>query len=261
MGVVEGSQQLSQARYVLASFKNFAYHAAVDCFVDNLTGQELMTALEESLEYYHLSDYKSYKYVEKALKEVEKSSSVMCTLPNLRKLPLPKGLPKPLFKLSAATMGSLFESMGMKLPKGDDPVTLAASTYVTVYDYVFAALTMVLAIFAIFLALTRKNRHDSFDIGSVVIRVLLAIMTAVLCIVGHKNVDFKIEYISSVMMLPTIVITLTVIIITDRVMRVFANWRLKKNGLYPEDLEVESKTPSDVENEETITFIDGGHLK
>ena len=118
--------------------------------------------------------------------------------------------------------------MGMTLPREGRPTIPAINSWLVVYDYYWAALFIFLGCLIAFTALTRRHKHDIFDLTSISARLAMALLALSLWLVGHFHVELIEECIHSVMIVPTAVITLTIITAVDRCGREAANWRLRR---------------------------------
>jgi len=229
VGVVEGAQQLALARYMLYTLRKYGAKMVEICVDEELDAQDLADKLTEASDYFQL--YKKleslpwYQNVTGLITEAGRESGI-CT--NVEAADITE-LPEKLQEIFATTAAGFYATLGVKLDPEANPLDTALESWKIVYRYFWSATVMLLGCFIICMLLIRRNRVDFFDISSLLNRGVVFVTGAVfLGLSGSESVMYSL--LETPFLLPTLVLLLYFIIITDRVAAWIANRRNRKSG-------------------------------
>jgi hypothetical protein len=240
VGVVEGSQQIALARYVLKQSAKVLKSIDEYCLIEHLDGMPLVDKLIDTISYFQLDSkvesQQYYQNVTTALEFVADQSGI-CSPENLvdptqYTLGIDQQFaPDNVYAVWWETTAGIYASLGVKIPKGKDALVAAVNAFQVVYIYYFASLMLLLLCLLLFIVIVRRNhKADAFDITAITMRTLGFLAALVLLGIGAKNSDRLYNFLSTPAILPIVVCILLIIILTDRFAAVFANWRLKRSG-------------------------------
>lgn len=235
VGVVEGSQQIALARYIVKAINKLDKSIIQACLVDNLDGKALVEKLATTIDYFQL-DYKleSSIYVANVTYDLEfvYNTTGICASENLDPSFYQTSMyPEPLLWLFYDTSSAIYASLGMKLPANQPAIDVAIESWKVIYVYYFASVALLLFCLGAFLVVTRRNhKADLFDWVGTTTRVIGFVASFALMIMGVSHRIWLYDYLSTPGIIPTVLIIMLVIIIFDRLAGGIANWRLRKSG-------------------------------
>lgn len=232
VGVVEGSQQVALARYIMRQTTKIDKAFYEDCMVNHLDGVPLVNAIVKSLQYFQLeSKVESERWIPVLNDDIFTIGNMtsICAPENVNGKYEPGWYPQELVNLLYDSLGAIYSSLGMKLPLDKDPTLVAVHSWRIVYIYYWSSFVLLLASLIAFLFLIRKNKADIFDWVSVIVRFVVLLAGAALIAVA-ANQDALFTFLATPAVLPTCVILLFLVLLFDRLSGVFANWRLRKSG-------------------------------
>lgn len=141
--------------------------------------------------------------------------------------------PQSLKNLALILTEGMFYGLGVKIPtdklKTKLSVEIAIDSWWVVYVYYWSSFCLLIACSTIFMLLIRRHKADIFDRVSVITRLIVIAIGAVM-IALIANEDRLYGFISSPWILPTCLILLLLVQFFDRISAMYANWRLKKSG-------------------------------
>lgn len=228
VGVVEGSQQVTLAWYVIKSFTKVIKDVDHYCGQLGYQGTELTDKLWNTIDYFQL-----YKKAESAgqLDVITQdlwvigNDTSLCATGNLDKDMA--NWPKSISKMLHDVLGGIYESLGMDVPEDGDPAVVALHSWKIVYIYYWASILTLLICLMVCLHLIRKGaRVDIFDWFSMTARGLGVAASIAFLIVAAKSGAFY-NLISSPAILPMVVGMFFAIITLDHIGRKLSNWRLR----------------------------------
>ncbi|KAI9792512.1 MAG: hypothetical protein M1816_002032 [Peltula sp. TS41687] len=229
VGVVEGSQQIALARYVIKQISKFDKELSEACRVNNLDGMDLQQSLNASVEYFQFSSKVESErwipFIDDDLFRIGQNTDI-CSPANTR---LATEYPEDISQLLYHTMSAVYASLGMKLDPKKAPVELAIRSWHTVYEYYWSSALILLACMIAMMYLIRKNKADIFDWVSLSSRGVCAIV-AIIFLGLSKIQDAQFRLLESPAIVPIFAGILLLIIILDRLSAVFSNWRLRRSG-------------------------------
>ena len=230
VGVVEGAQQVALARYVLKSDIKLSTMLTDFCFQENLVGDGLITALNETLDYYQFIDKPeahSWHYtILDTLHGIAESPNICSNATGSTVNDLPDSLQR----FGAGIVSGIYASLGYKLKfdKYIDALGVAKESWKIVYRYFWSANAILFGTFIIFTILIRRNKTDFFDFTSRLSRGFAFVAAAVFIAIS-SNIDMVISILSKPWVLPVAIFLLYMIIILDRFGRWVANRRNRKS--------------------------------
>jgi hypothetical protein len=240
VGVVEGSQQLALARYTIKNMHKVGKDLTQWCNTDGMTGDKLREKLVYLLNYFELDTkietLTFYKEANNIIYDIGNSTGI-CINAN------EEDWPEQFYDLSSVISNGMYVGLGMKIPAKKleegkvEPLDIAIDSWELVYMYYWGCFCLLIACLIIFLFLIRRHKVDLFDFTSIISRfIVLGVGGALLGLYADKDRLFAV--LETPMLLPTCVILLLLILVTDKLSSMWCNWRLKKSG-QPYALEVE----------------------
>ncbi|KAH7116745.1 hypothetical protein B0J11DRAFT_100205 [Dendryphion nanum] len=235
VGVVEGSQQLALARYVVKNYKKVDKAVDKYCFTEHLDGAKLRDKLLSLLEYWQfekkLETYFYQEYVEEIIYDIGNTTNI-CSATNVTEYSN-ENWPFELYNMTMGMFDGVYTGLGVKLPVDKlerySAAEIAIMSWRVVYLYYWISFCILILCFILFLVLIRRHRSDAFDYVSIISRLLvLGVGFALVGLIGNDTVLYT--FIESPAVLPTCVVFLFLILLFDKLASVFCNWRLKKSG-------------------------------
>jgi hypothetical protein len=247
VGVVEGSQQIAMARYVLKSAAKGTADLQQYCKADNLDGAKLRDALIKMIDYYQFkSKIDTYDYYNEILDTIYSigNSTGICSAQNVTNYNGGDTWPVDFTFIDQSISNGIYAGLGVKMPidklqEHMDPIDIAEKGWRLTYLYFWSCFCVLILSLIVFLFLIRRHKVDAFDYISVIIRCLvLGVGAAMLAILANKQRLF--DLLNSPALLPMCVVLLFVIICCDKLATLWCNWRLIKSG-QPYALEFEEE--------------------
>ncbi|KAF5853819.1 hypothetical protein GGP41_006590 [Bipolaris sorokiniana] len=249
VGVVEGSQQLALARYIINNTNKASGKITQYCQLENLDGEKLQDKLMDLLDYYELDGkLETRSFFHEARNAIWKigNTTDIClsdksdgyTFADENKY---SNWPAAFKDLSYAISNGLYTGLGMKLPmdklEKHSPLEVGLHAWKLVYLYFWTSFCILVLCLVIFLFLIRRHKADLFDYTSVISRMsAFCVGAAMLALMAN---DAKIyAAIESPALLPVCVVLLFLILVCDKLSCLWCNKQLKKSGK-PYALEVE----------------------
>ena len=244
LGVVEGSQQLAQARYIYDTTYTLGAKVWWGCVGSNLEGEALTSSLSKSMEYFKLNESargrEALGFVYQEIWRLGNTTDV-CSPANttdydnkFHGIPLTFGW---FFNHAISAMIQAFEidipPEGIKLTA----FTTALDAWVLVYIYFWSAIILLLVCYTITSLLAdpiaangNKEWWRKYGRWSFRTRFFMIILASVMLGVGCQHHSFIQKFISSGWVLPTVVIQLALICASDRVTKLFSNKKERKKN-------------------------------
>ncbi|ORX97855.1 hypothetical protein BCR34DRAFT_496585 [Clohesyomyces aquaticus] len=235
VGVVEGSQQVATARYVLKTYQQTEDKIIKYCATDNLDGEALRDTLLKLVDYFELDKKLETAWlVPWAEDEVWKigNATGICS-PEAVSTYETGEWPVEFYSLVQTLFDGVYTGLGMKIPvdklKQIPVVDIAEKSFKTVYMYYWVSFCTLMACSIMFLILIRRHKADVFDFVSIIVRgVALGIGVVLIALIANKDALFR--FISSPAVLPTALSLLFLVLFFDRISAAFSNWRTRKSG-------------------------------
>jgi hypothetical protein len=230
VGVVEGSQQITLARYVIKSWLKLADDVGYYCGRLGYEGEQLYETLAASISHFQLDS------------KVESSNQLFLIQEDLWRVGNETGLcvpenftgdslPLSIETLLLDVLGGIYQSLGMKLPADKDPGFIATKSWKVVYIYYWTCVLVLLLCLMTFLYLIRKgSKSDIFDYFSMIARGIGVVLSIGFLVVSSKDTALY-DIVSSPAILPVVVATFFIILCMDNVGRGLSNWRLRRSGV------------------------------
>jgi hypothetical protein len=234
--VVEGSQQIAIARYVMKSFLKIEKDIDKICHIDNLDGQVLTDALTKMVTYFNFD-----KKVETAgLEEMTLTwvwgagnTTGICSAENAADFVKTGIWPDDISTVMIYLWDGVYQGIGMKIPtdkmETQYSTEIALDSWKVVYLYYWVSFCILIACSICFLVLIRRHKADLFDFVSIIVRLIAFAISATL-IALVSNDDALYTVIQSPILLPIGLFLLCLILFFDKVSAAFCNWRLRKSG-------------------------------
>ncbi|KAF2031635.1 hypothetical protein EK21DRAFT_33729, partial [Setomelanomma holmii] len=231
LGVVEGSQQLVQARYIYYNTGVMAHKVWYGCVGQHLDGAALRNNLTKNIEYFKLNESaRGIIALEDVYRDIYLlgNTSNVCSPANTTDLSNEfRGIPYTFAQFFTNAMGAMFQSFDIDIPiKG--PVTtlsIAFESWLLVYTYFWSAIILLLVCYLVTSLLAETDgrghwrsliRYASLTVLS---RAAMIIMAVVLLAYGKTDgpiYTFIQSFIATGWLLPTVVLAFWIICITDR---------------------------------------------
>jgi hypothetical protein len=271
VGVVEGSQQLALARYIINNTNKASAKITQYCQLENLDGQKLQDKLMGLLDYYELDgklETRSFFYeAQSAIWKIGNATSICSsdkaddyTFGDENK---DSNWPAAFKDLSYAISNGMYTGLGMKLPvdklEKHSPLEVGLNAWKLVYLYFWSSFCLLVLCLVIFLFLIRRHKADLFDYTSVISRMsAFFVGAAMLALMAN---DIKIyAAIESPALLPVCVVLLFLILVSDKLSCMWCNSQLKKSGK-PYALEVDDHGHDHNHGAHTTVHETGGVYK
>lgn len=244
LGVVEGAQQLAQARYIYYSSEIMVRKAMDSCITKHLNGSALASSLIDNVNYFKLNESArgtlALHYVWEQVYLLGNTSDV-CSPANITAASgnALNGLPLSFYDFTFYGIGAMFQAFDIDIPTEDgsfNTLGTALHSWIVVYTYFWSAIMLILACYTITALLAevddrgqwRALRH--YVRLPILSRAAMIIMAAVLLALGITSAPvylFVQYYIASSWILPTVVLAFWVICMSDRVEKL---WVKRRDG-------------------------------
>jgi hypothetical protein len=264
VGIVEGSQQLVLARYVIKNWEKIAKAIDEACWYNNEDGQTLQDSLLEMLEYWNFEGKaETLPIQEKVLAEIYDigNATGICSLSNITEYDKTGEVPLAFGQMMFQMFDGVYVGLGMKLPVDKlekySASGIAVQSWQLVYLYFWVSFCLFVICTIVFMVLIRRHRADVFDFVSIGIRlVALAVGGALIALIGNDNGLYS--FLASPGILPTCLSLLFLILFFDRLSAAFCNWHLRKSGqLYAEEYAEEHHRGGHGETDEHAVLASG----
>ncbi|PVI04200.1 hypothetical protein DM02DRAFT_651805 [Periconia macrospinosa] len=234
VGIVEGSQQVVLARYVIKTWVKILEGIIKACYEENQDGQTLENTLFEMLEYFNFEAKAETVHLQaKVMDKIYEIGNMtgICSTKNTTDHTAPDELPVKLDDMMLQLFDGVYVGLGMKLPvdKRDTASSIAVESWRLVYMYYWISFCLFIMCSIAFLVLIRRHRADLFDYISIGVRlIVLAVGGALIALISNENGLYS--FLASPAVLPTCLILLFLVILFDRLSAAFCNWHLKRSG-------------------------------
>ncbi|KAF2465861.1 uncharacterized protein BDR25DRAFT_269450 [Lindgomyces ingoldianus] len=235
VGVVEGSQQVATARYVLKTYQKTTKQVVQYCVKENLDGAKLRDTLQKMVDYFQFDKkLETYGFQNVTTNDVWLigNTTGICSPENSSTYENEEW-PKEFVELVYNIFSGVFNGLGMKIPvaklEEKTSIDIAEKSWKIVYLYYWISFCTVMACSIAFLFLIRRHKADLFDFVSVIVRMIaLAIGGILIALIANTKALYN--FIASPAVLPTCLSLLFLVLLFDRVSGAIANWQLKKSG-------------------------------
>jgi hypothetical protein len=244
VGVVEGSQQIALARYVIKSANKVSKKIYAICEKDHLDGEDLRDALLKTTDYFQFRNkIDTYHYQELIEDEIFHIGNMtgICSAENTDRYSA-EGWPEDFLIVDTAISSGLYTGLGVKIPIDKlegymTPIDIAMKGWRITYMYYWSSFCLLILCLLVFLVLIRRHKADTFDFVSIVTRCFVLICGGAMMAVMASN-QLLYNLLSSPALLPICVVLLFMILLTDKLSSEWANYHLLKSG-QPYALEVD----------------------
>lgn len=247
VGVVEGSQQIAMARYVLKNVTKGSINLHKICH-DNLDGTQLRDRLLELAGYYKFDKkLETIDYYDEIISSIYNigNATGICSRANETNYDAnPAAWPEDFWYIDNAIHNGVYAGLGVKMPIAKlkdqyDPFDIAEKSWWLVYMYFWTCFCALFLSLIVFLFLIRRHKADLFDIVSVLTRCFaLGGGGAALCFLMDK--ERLVKLLNSPAVLPMAVVIMFLVLCFDKMASVWCIRRLIKSGK-PYALEVEEE--------------------
>jgi len=236
VGVVEGSQQVALARYVIKNWAKIDSGIDKYCLQDNLDGTKLRDKLLELLDYWYFeskTDTLKYQEItEKTIWEIGNTTNI-CSKANATDYINGESIPTLFYNMTLDMFDGVYVGLGMKLPadklEKESASAIALKSWKLVYLYYWVSFCTLIACSIAFLILIRRHRRDAFDFISIGSRCIALTIGGVLIGLVSNEVGLY-QFLSSPAVLPLCLILIFLVLCFDKLSAVFCNWHLLKSG-------------------------------
>jgi small-conductance mechanosensitive channel len=244
LGVIEGSQQLAQARYIYYNTQILFTKAWYGCVGQHLDGQVLASNLTKNIDYFKINESArgtlALHYVWKEIAILGNTTDV-CSSANTTNVSQELfGLPLTFAQFFNRAMGAMFQAFDMDIPPEDDAnssLHVALRSWIVVYTYFWSAIILLLVCYTItaLLAEVDERGHwrsiSRYANLSIVLRAAMIVLAAVMLALGvisRPYYYFVQYYIASSWILPTVVLAFWVICVGDRLEKLWVRRMIGK---------------------------------
>jgi hypothetical protein len=244
VGVVEGSQQIALARYVIKSADKVSKKIYDICEKDHLDGEKLRDSLLKTIDYFQFrTKMDTYHYQELIEDEIFHIGNMtdICSAENTDRYNA-EGWPEDFMLVDQAISSGLYTGLGVKIPIDKlegymTPIDIAMKGWRITYMYYWSSFCLLILCLLVFLVLIRRHKADTFDFVSLITRCIVLICGgAMMAVMASNQILYKM--LSSPALLPICVVLLFLILLTDKLSSMWSNYRLLKSG-EPYALEVD----------------------
>lgn len=236
VGVVEGSQQVALARYVLKNWEKIDTSIEKYCMIENLDGSKLRDKLMELLDYWYFTsktETQPFQYItEKTIYQIGNTTNI-CSKANATDYLAAGTIPTLFYNMSIDMFDGVYVGLGMKLPadklEKHTASEIALKSWKLVYLYYWVSFCILMACSLAFLVLIRRHRRDLFDFVSIGSRTLSLIIGAILCAMITNEVGLY-QFLRSPAVLPVCLSLIFLVLCFDKLSAVFCNWHLLHSG-------------------------------
>ncbi|KAK7192472.1 hypothetical protein PSPO01_01180 [Paraphaeosphaeria sporulosa] len=236
VGVVEGSQQVALARYVIKNWSKIDKAIDKYCLAENLDGSKLRDKLFELLDYWYFTsktETQEFQYItEETIWQIGNTTNI-CSAANATEYINTGTIPTLFYNMSIDMFNGVYVGLGMKLPADKlekyTAAEIALKSWRLVYLYYRVSFCILMACSIAFLILIRRHRHDLFDFVSIGSRVMSLIIGAILCVMISNEVALY-QFLGSPAVLPVCLCLIFLVLCFDKLSAVFCNWHLLKSG-------------------------------
>lgn len=249
VGVVEGSQQLALARYIINNTNKASAKITEYCQIENLDGEKLQEKLEYLLDYYELDsklETRGFFYeAQSAIWKIGNTTDI-CSSKNSAGYTFGDAekdstWPGAFKDFTYAISNGMYTGLGMKLPvdklEEHSPLEVGLSAWKLVYLYFWSSFCLLALCLIIFLFLIRRHKADLFDYTSVISRMSAVFVGAAMLALMADDAKIY-AAIESPAILPICVVLLFLVLVIDKLSCLWCNAQLKKSGK-PYALEVD----------------------
>jgi len=244
LGVVEGSQQLAQAHYIYSSIEKMAVKVWYGCVGQHMQGQALTANLTKNIEYFKLNESargrEALQYVWDEITILGNTPEV-CSPANTSNLHNDLyGIPMTFSDFIGRAIGAMIQALDVDIPPEGERVQsaeIALRSWIVVYTYFWSALILLLVCYTItsLLADAKDGQWNSvrkYTSLSIVSRAAMIIVAVVLLVLGQTSKApkylFVQHYLASPWILPTVVLLLWIVCLSDRGSKMWRQRREKK---------------------------------
>lgn len=235
VGVVEGSQQIALARYVLKSVEKGAQNLHKIC-EQNLDGAKLQEALLKLTDYYRfdkkLDTYAYYDDIHYHIELIGNATGI-CSPQNVTSYTT-DSWPEDFAFIENAIQNGVYAGTGVKMPIDKlkalyEPIEIAEKSWWLTYMYFWSCFCGLILSLIVFLILIRRHKVDTFDFVSIIMRCLvLGAGGAALAILASPQ--RLVDLLNSPAILPMAVVLLFVVLVGDKLATLWSNRRLTSSG-------------------------------
>ncbi|KAF2873140.1 bacterial low temperature requirement A protein-domain-containing protein [Massariosphaeria phaeospora] len=236
VGVVEGSQQVVLARYVIKNYVKIEDYINEYCISDNLDGEKLRDNLVKLVNYWRFeSKVETYTYHNASLELAYTvgNATNICSQANATSYLESDLWPAELNLLRVTMFDGVYTGLGMKIPvdklESFFAFEVAIKSWKVVYLYYWSSFCLLIACSIAFLFLIRRHKADLFDYVSVIVRLIVLGIGASL-IALSANADTLFSFISSPAVLPTCLALMFLVLFFDKISAAYCNWSLIRSG-------------------------------
>lgn len=238
LGVVEGAQQLVQARYIFYSAGVLGVKVWYGCVGSHLDGKALASNLTKAIDYFKINESSqgqlALPYVYDQIYIIGNTTNI-CSPANTTDLNNEfYGIPITFAQFFNRAIGAMFQAFDIDIPAEGvttHGLNVAVSSWQVVYTYFWSAIILLLICYSITSLLAHKEEKHSwrkYVSWPIRTRVTAIILSIVMMVVGLTNPTFMHEYIASGWLLPTVVWTFWLICLSDRGHKVWRRRRERK---------------------------------
>ncbi|KAF2749028.1 hypothetical protein M011DRAFT_322292 [Sporormia fimetaria CBS 119925] len=239
LGIVEGSQQVALARYVVKSYKKFDDSLMLYCFTQHLDGAALRDKLLPLVDYWQFdSKLETFGFgaeAEAAVYSMGNTTGICSAANTAQYLTTPDtSMPLDIQTLIFTMIDGIYRGLGIKLPVDrllkETAIEIAVRAWKVVYLYYWSCFCILMACSIGFLFLIRRHRVDFFDFVSVITRMVALGLGAGFIAFSYDEALLY-HFIASPAVLPTCMGLLFLVQFFGSISAAICNWQLNKSGV------------------------------
>jgi hypothetical protein len=262
LGVVEGAQHMALARYLYRCAEDFAAMTYRACVESHLDGAKLSSNLTWNIEHFRLNESarggEALHLVNEQIQMLGNLTGV-CSPSNTSNLNNGQyGVPIAFRDFLKRGVSGMFQAFDLDIPQEGQMTygfDVAAHSWIVVYTYFWSALILLIVCLTTASILANPNKRGPVHWNSlrwiaVGTRVVMICFSLIMLVVGLVSYEYMYKYLSSPWVLPTVVLQLFIVCLTDRLASVRKKraenavfWKLpEKNGEPSVEIELEEPT-------------------
>lgn len=237
VGVVEGSQQMALARYVLMQSNALDQTIFTYCMEYHVTGAELMQLLSKLLKPFKLDKKaESMRYVpaiQGYLDVIGNNTDICATsMTDFMALYRDRQYPAPLKGLYDEVLSALYSSVSVSPPKDVDAIEIAYTAWQVVYNYYWASMALTFITLAVLqIIMGREKRTRGYYYISIGSRLMITFIPLIFVVAASRNHSWMYAFIGSSLVVPAVVLIHLAVVLSDGFASMCLDARQRRNDL------------------------------
>jgi hypothetical protein len=229
VGVVEGSQQMALARYVLVQSNELDRTLFENCMESQIDAPALVALIQPIIINFKLDkETESSRYelpIMEQLRSIANSTNLCATsMPNFTDTFVARKLPQQLMTLHDTALSALYTSVSVAPPEETNAVETAYSAWQVVYNYYWASMTLTFVCLTIFHIFYHRNLNKDIPyVIAILSRIGITAVPLSFMIMAVKDHAWMYQFIGSPLVIATVVLIHFFIVGSDMLCAIFSN--------------------------------------